>query len=74
VKPDVSGYLFDPGSPASLVEAVEKFLKLPDRGSRMGETAREIFLDTYSAEPAYKNMLALYDFARKNFDASKARR
>jgi glycosyltransferase involved in cell wall biosynthesis len=74
VKPDVSGYLFDPGNPASLVEAVEKFLKLPDCGSRMGETARKIFLDTYSAEPAYRNLLALYDFALKNFEASKTRR
>jgi glycosyltransferase involved in cell wall biosynthesis len=74
VKPDVSGYLFDPGNPASLVAAVEKFLELPDCGSRMGEAAREIFLDTYSAEPAYKNMLALYDFALKHFDASRTRR
>jgi glycosyltransferase involved in cell wall biosynthesis len=74
VKPDVSGYLFDPGNPASLVEAVEKFLNLPDCGSRMRETARTIFLDTYSAEPAYNNMLALYDFALKNFEASKTRR
>jgi glycosyltransferase involved in cell wall biosynthesis len=73
VKPDVSGYLFDPGNPASLVEAVEKFLKLPDCGSSMGETARRIFLDTYSAEPAYRNLLALYDFALKNFEASKTR-
>src|SRR6185437_3003220 len=74
VKPDVSGYLFDPGNPASLVEAVEKFLKLPDFGSRMGETARRIFLDTYSAAPAYRNMLALYAFALGNFEASRTRR
>ena len=74
VKPDMSGYLFDPGNPAALVEAVEKFLKLPDCGARMGATARKIFLDTYSAEHAYKNMIALYDFALKNFEASKTRR
>jgi glycosyltransferase involved in cell wall biosynthesis len=74
VKPDVSGYLFDPGNPASLVEAVERFLKLPDFGSRMGEAARRIFLDTYSAEPAYRNMLALYTFALNNFEASRTRR
>ena len=74
VKPDVSGYLFDPGNPASLVAAVVKFLKLSDCGSWMGESAREAFLDTYSAEPAYKNMLALYDFALKHFDASRTRR
>jgi glycosyltransferase involved in cell wall biosynthesis len=71
VKPDVSGYLFDPGDPASLVETVEKFLKLPDCGLRMGASAREIFLNTYSAEPAYNNMLALYDFARKTYESSK---
>jgi len=64
VKPDVSGYLFDPGNPTSLVETVENFLRLSDCGARMGETARDIFLDTYSAEPAYRNMLALYAFSR----------
>lgn len=74
VKPDVSGYLFDPGNAASLVEAVEQFLKLPDCGAKMGARARTIFLKTYSADPAYNNMVALYDFARKNFEASKTRR
>lgn len=73
VKPDVSGYLFDPGNPASLVEAVETFLKLPDCGSSMGEAARKIFLDTYSAAPAYRNMQSLYAFARKNFEVSRTR-
>ena len=73
VKPDVSGYLFEPGNPASLVEAIETFLKRPDGGSKMGETARGIFLDTYSAGPAYTNMLALYDYARKHFEDSKTR-
>jgi glycosyltransferase involved in cell wall biosynthesis len=74
VKPDVSGYLFDPGDPASLVEAVENFLKLPDCGLRLGASAREIFLQTYSAGPAYNNMLALYGLARKNFESSKIER
>lgn len=74
VKPDVLGYLFEPGNPASLAETVERFLKLPDGGSSMGETARKLFLDTYSAEPAYKNMLTLYEFALRNFETSKTRR
>jgi glycosyltransferase involved in cell wall biosynthesis len=73
VKPGVLGYLFDPGNPASLAETVERFLTLPDGGLSMGEAARKLFLDTYSAEPAYNNMLALYEFALRNFEASKAR-
>lgn len=73
VKPDVSGYLFDPGDPVSLVEAVENFLKLPDSGRRLGANAREIFLSTYSAERAYANILALYQFALNKFAASKIR-
>jgi glycosyltransferase involved in cell wall biosynthesis len=71
VKPDVSGFLFDPGDPASLAEAVDKFLKLPDSGQRMGANAREIFLNTYSAERAYDNILALYQFALKKAASSK---
>jgi glycosyltransferase involved in cell wall biosynthesis len=73
VKPGVLGYLFDPGNPASLAETVERFLTLPDGGLSMREAARKLFLDTYSAEPAYNNMLALYEFALRNFEASKAR-
>lgn len=73
VRPGVSGDLFDPGNPAALVEAVERFLSLPDSGQRMRESAREIFLDTYSVEKAYDNMLALYGFALSNFEASKDR-
>lgn len=74
VESDVTGYLFDPGNPESLVAAVEKFLNLPDCGATMGQAARDIFLGTYSVEPAYKNLLDLYAFALKNFEASKARR
>jgi glycosyltransferase involved in cell wall biosynthesis len=74
VKPEVSGYLFDPNNPESLVAAVQKFLKLPDGGARMGEAARKIFVERFSAGPAYNNLIALYDFARRNFDASKMRR
>jgi glycosyltransferase involved in cell wall biosynthesis len=70
VQPGRSGYLFEPGNPAALVVAVENFLKLPDFGQRMGATARESFLDTFSAGPAYDNLLALYRFALKNFATS----
>jgi glycosyltransferase involved in cell wall biosynthesis len=73
VRPDVSGYLFNPGDPVSLINAVQTFLSRPDRGSTMGEAARRIFIDTYSAGPAYKNMLALYAFALRNFALSTTR-
>jgi glycosyltransferase involved in cell wall biosynthesis len=74
VQPGVSGDLFESGNPAALVVAVENFMKLPDSGQRMGATARETFLNTFSAELAYDNLLALYRFALKNFATSKTGR
>jgi glycosyltransferase involved in cell wall biosynthesis len=71
VQPGQSGYLFDPGNSAALVEAIESFLKLPDAGLKLRAGAREIFLNTFEADHAYKNMLALYGFALKNFQFSK---
>jgi glycosyltransferase involved in cell wall biosynthesis len=66
-----SGYLFEPGNSAALVEAIEDFLRLPDSGLKMGENAREVFLKTYSADLANDNLLELYAFALRRFRSSK---
>jgi glycosyltransferase involved in cell wall biosynthesis len=68
-----SGYLFEPGNSAALVEAIENFLKLPDSGLKMGANAREVFLKTYSADLANDNLLDLYSFALRRFRSSKIR-
>jgi glycosyltransferase involved in cell wall biosynthesis len=73
VQPGRSGYLFEAGNSESLVEAIENFLKLPDAGLKMRAKAREIFLEKYSCNRAYDNLLALYGFALKNFQSSKTR-
>jgi glycosyltransferase involved in cell wall biosynthesis len=70
VQSGLSGYLFEPGSVESLVAAVDNFLQLPDSGRGMGAAAREVFLEKHSIEPAYRNLLALYRFALKNFETS----
>jgi glycosyltransferase involved in cell wall biosynthesis len=66
-----SGFLFEPGNSAALVEAIEDFLKLPDSGLQMGENARQVFLKTYSADLAIDNLLELYAFALRRFQSSK---
>jgi glycosyltransferase involved in cell wall biosynthesis len=71
VQPGRSGYLFEAGNSESLVEAIENFLKLPDGGLKMRANAREIFLEKFSADHGYDNLLALYGFALKNFQSSK---
>jgi glycosyltransferase involved in cell wall biosynthesis len=73
VQPGRSGYLFEAGNSESLVEAIENFLKLPDAGLKMRARAREIFLEKYSCNHAYDNLLALYGFALNNFQSSKIR-
>ena len=71
VLPGRSGYFFEAGNSDSLVEAIEKFLKLPDAGLKMRRNAREIFLEEYSSDRAYDNLLALYGLALENFRSSK---
>lgn len=71
VQPGRSGYLFEAGNSGSLVEAIENFLKLPDAGLKMRANAREIFLEKFSADHGYDNLLALYGFALKNLQSSK---
>jgi glycosyltransferase involved in cell wall biosynthesis len=71
VQDGFSGYLFEAGNPASLVEAIGKFIRQPDGGSQMRENARRTFLEIYSPGQAYRNLLGLYRFARQNFESPK---
>jgi glycosyltransferase involved in cell wall biosynthesis len=71
VQDGFSGYLFEAGDPASLVEAIGKFVRQPDGGSQMRENARRTFLEIYSPGQAYRNLLGLYRFARQNFESPK---
>jgi glycosyltransferase involved in cell wall biosynthesis len=71
VQDGFSGHLFEAGNADSLVEAIGNFLTLPDGGAKMRENARMMFLDRYSPDRAYSNSLALYGFARENFQSSR---
>lgn len=63
IRPGSDGYHFTPGSADSLVEAVETFLSLADGGRQLGKSARAAFLQKYTADQGYENLLELYRFA-----------
>lgn len=58
-----SGYHFEAGSVDSLVDAVGTFLSLPDGGRQLQRSARTAFLQKYTADRGYDNLLELYRFA-----------
>jgi glycosyltransferase involved in cell wall biosynthesis len=61
--PGSNGYHFTPGSADSLVEAVDTFLSLADGGRQLQTSARSAFLQKYTADQGYDNLLELYRFA-----------
>jgi glycosyltransferase involved in cell wall biosynthesis len=54
-----SGLLFQPGDPASLVHAVQS-LKDPAVSKRMGERARSIYEERFTAERNLERLMAIY--------------
>ncbi len=71
VREGVTGLLFEPGSATALAAAVSKAWQ--DRGAlrRMGAEGRREYERSYSAEPAYRSLAAVYDEARRSFERSE---
>jgi len=57
------GLMCDAGSAASLAGAVRKLVADPARCAQMGKNARRLFLERYTAERNYEQLLEIYDAA-----------
>ena len=57
-----TGRFLTPGSHESLVDALDAWQENGEAGSGMGQCAFEVFRNRYSADVAYKQLLALYNF------------
>lgn len=66
-----SGLLFVPGSAASLAERVAWAESHPEEMRRMGEVARQIYLERYTAKRNYKQLMDIY---RSAIQRAKTRR
>lgn len=56
-----TGALYEPGDPDALAASVRSVAGDSQVAARMARKAREAFVEKYSVEPAYRNLLAIYE-------------
>jgi glycosyltransferase involved in cell wall biosynthesis len=61
VKNGITGYVFDPGVPVALAEAIDRISSDEHRRSQMGRRARDIVEREYSPEGHYKKIMSIYE-------------
>lgn len=71
VRDGVTGLTFEPGSPDALAATVAEAWQNPAALRRMGVAGRQEYERSYSAEPAYRSLRAVYEEARRRFERSR---
>ena len=66
-----TGLHFKPGDPVDLAQRVNYLAERPELAHRMGQRAREIFLEKYTAEKNLELLMEIYNRARENFEKRK---
>jgi glycosyltransferase involved in cell wall biosynthesis len=61
VKNGITGYVFDPGVPIALAEAIDRISSDERRRVEMGRRAREIVAREYSPESHYGRIIGIYE-------------
>jgi glycosyltransferase involved in cell wall biosynthesis len=67
-----SGLFFEPGNAADLSDKVRWAIDHPNAMAAMGESARRIYQQRYTAETNYRMLLSIYDSALDNVRESAA--
>lgn len=60
-----TGLLFAPGDAGDLASKVKWLLENPQKAQKIGENARRTFLVKYTAEQNYKQLMIIYESARR---------
>jgi len=58
-----TGLLFEPGNPTDIKKKVLRMANNPQELKRMGENAKQAYLDKFTAETNYKNLMSIYEEA-----------
>jgi glycosyltransferase involved in cell wall biosynthesis len=61
IQDGVTGALYTSGDPDAMADAVRRVVSDPAVASEMAQQARKTFVENYSVEPAYQNLLAIYE-------------
>ena len=65
-----NGYLFTPGDPEQLAQALQHLIDSPKRRADMGAISRHSFLQTFTAERMLEQTLAVYNQVLSNTAAN----
>jgi glycosyltransferase involved in cell wall biosynthesis len=64
----VTGLHFEAGNPADLARKVNLIASNREMAQRMGDKAREIFMEKYTTEQNFKMLMGIYQRARNDFE------
>ena len=59
----IDGLLVPPNDPKALAEAIQRLVDDPDLRKKMGEAAREKFLNRFTYDKFYQRVMSVYDEA-----------
>lgn len=65
IKDSETGQLFTPGDANDLASKAKSLLENPQYAKRLGDNARSAFLEKYTAERNYEELMAIYSDARE---------
>jgi glycosyltransferase involved in cell wall biosynthesis len=66
IQEGVNGSLFEPGNPSDLAEKVSSMWEDYQARTIMGENARRVYEEKYTAEKNYEMLLNIYSLALQN--------
>jgi glycosyltransferase involved in cell wall biosynthesis len=65
IKDGETGLLFEPGNADDLADKMKSLLDNPQQAQQLGDNARRTFLEKYTAEQNYTELMAIYEDARR---------
>ena len=71
VKEGETGLLFEPGQPADLAQKIRQLIERPERASELGRAARAHFEHHFTADTNYRQLMDIYDFARRRHESRR---
>jgi glycosyltransferase involved in cell wall biosynthesis len=68
-----TGLLFEPGHPADLAQKIRQLIGQPERIIELGRAARAHFERHFTAATNYRQLMDIYDFARRRRESRRKR-
>lgn len=73
VREGETGLLFEPGQPADLAQKIRRLCDPPEQIAGLGRAARAHFESHFTADTNYRQLMDIYDFARRRREVRRKR-